>query len=263
MQTDFFDWGASGLNYTKPQFDRMSPALVSLYNYLEERWGGKHLGLDDYERPIRGGKKPSTHAYGAALDYRFDRHPDVQAREWPGRATLDAEIIPFIINNSLELGVDAIIDDRRSWRPPAYRDRIGQSHDDGWRTVRTRYYGWIHIEVLPGAFEDGRTVEEKLGGVPGPAPKPPAVSHPWKRFVDESPKPVLRVGSKGEYVRHIQDVMKVYGQDVAVDGHFGPQTDSRVKDVQRFWGLAVDGVVGNKQTWPVYDYLASLKIAEG
>ena len=53
---------------------------------------------------------------------------------------------------------------------------------------------------------------------------------------------------------------KEYNVDIAVDGHFGTQTEARVKDMQRFFGVADDGVVGNRQTWPVYDFLAELKV---
>ena len=269
VQTDFFDWGNSGLDFKAPQFERMSPALISLWNYLDARWGGTNYGLNDYNRPIRGGKKPSTHSYGAALDYRFEDHPDMPADRYPERSGLDNEILPFLIENSLELGIVGIIDDRRSWRPPAYRDSKGQSHDNGWRPVKSRYWGWIHIEIHIDDFEDGRPVEEKLGGAPAPSPSiggstqgngPAQGAHPWQRFIDASPKPVLRIGSKGEYVRYIQEVSKAHNVDIAVDGHFGTQTDARVKDMQRFFGLAVDGIVGNKQTWPVYDLLATLKI---
>ena len=267
VQTDFFDWGNSGLDWLDPRFEVMSPALISIWDYLDARWGGAHYGLDDYNRPIRGGTKPSTHAYGAALDWRFDAHPDMKARVWPGRQALEYEILPFLIENSLELGIVGIIDDGRSWRPPAWRDSKSQGHDGGWRSVKSRYWGWIHIEIHIDDFEDGRTVDEKLGVRPSPSiggstkgNVPQQSVHPWQRFIDTSPKPVLRVGSEGEFVRYIQEVSKEYNVDIAVDGHFGTQTEARVKDMQRFFGVADDGVVGNRQTWPVYDFLAELKV---
>jgi peptidoglycan hydrolase-like protein with peptidoglycan-binding domain len=46
------------------------------------------------------------------------------------------------------------------------------------------------------------------------------------------------------------------GQDIAIDGDFGPQTEKAVKNVQAFFRITVDGVVGSRQTWPIIDYLA-------
>jgi N-acetylmuramoyl-L-alanine amidase len=42
---------------------------------------------------------------------------------------------------------------------------------------------------------------------------------------------------------------------VRVDGRFGPQTQSRVRTVQRRARITVDGKVG-PETWPVVDRLA-------
>jgi peptidoglycan hydrolase-like protein with peptidoglycan-binding domain len=67
----------------------------------------------------------------------------------------------------------------------------------------------------------------------------------------------LRIGAKGDAVRYLQGViLHKAGGNIVVDGDFGPQTDRRVKDLQRFFGLAVDGVVGRAQTWPLVDELA-------
>jgi hypothetical protein len=54
---------------------------------------------------------------------------------------------------------------------------------------------------------------------------------------------VLKKGSKGESVKTLQDFLKI-----AVDGDFGPKTESAVKSYQKKNGLVVDGVVGPK-TW--------------
>jgi peptidoglycan hydrolase-like protein with peptidoglycan-binding domain len=47
------------------------------------------------------------------------------------------------------------------------------------------------------------------------------------------------------------------GGNIAVDGQFGQQTERRVKDLQGFFGLTVDGWVGG-QTWGVVDMLAGV-----
>ena len=69
-------------------------------------------------------------------------------------------------------------------------------------------------------------------------------------------KATIQVGSKGQAVQYLQGViLNKAGGDITVDGVFGPQTDRRVRDLQRMFGLTVDGVVG-PQTWRVVDFLA-------
>jgi hypothetical protein len=53
----------------------------------------------------------------------------------------------------------------------------------------------------------------------------------------------LRLGSKGESVKTLQQFLKV-----GVDGTFGPQTETAVKTWQKSHGLIDDGIVG-KNTW--------------
>jgi hypothetical protein len=70
-------------------------------------------------------------------------------------------------------------------------------------------------------------------------------------------KPDLRQGMRDGAVGYLQRVIRdKAGGGIAVDNYFGPQTTHRVKDMQRLFGLVVDGVVGH-QTWPVVDFLAS------
>ncbi len=54
---------------------------------------------------------------------------------------------------------------------------------------------------------------------------------------------VLKVGSKGEAVRTLQEFLKL-----TVDGIFGPKTEAAVKNYQSKNGLTVDGIVGPR-TW--------------
>lgn len=75
---------------------------------------------------------------------------------------------------------------------------------------------------------------------------PPKVHHP-----------VLKLGSTGPAVKDLQRIIRdKAGGGVSVDGVFGPQTKSRVIDLQRLFGLIQDGVVGPK-TWAVLEYLDS------
>ena len=51
---------------------------------------------------------------------------------------------------------------------------------------------------------------------------------------------LYRKGDKGQEVKRIQRALG----NVAVDGVFGPKTESAVQDYQRWHSLSVDGVVG-------------------
>jgi Putative peptidoglycan binding domain len=70
---------------------------------------------------------------------------------------------------------------------------------------------------------------------------------------------VLGVGSRGEPVTYLQLALnRCYGQGIAVDNIFGPQTRGAVMNVQRFHGIRVDGVFGPQTNlvmfWPYYHY---------
>lgn len=60
--------------------------------------------------------------------------------------------------------------------------------------------------------------------------------------------PVLKLGSKGESVRHAQTLL--HSRTAAVDGDYGPKTVNAVKYRQRASKIVADGVVGPK-TWAV------------
>jgi murein L,D-transpeptidase YcbB/YkuD len=64
------------------------------------------------------------------------------------------------------------------------------------------------------------------------------------------PWPLVRRGDTAHPVRTLQHLLRAHGQNVAVDGIFGPRTEAAVRAVQTGAGVPVDGVVG-PQTWPV------------
>ncbi|WP_165984288.1 peptidoglycan-binding protein [Streptomyces sp. YIM 98790] len=85
---------------------------------------------------------------------------------------------------------------------------------------------------------------------------------PTRGFDTQNTSCTLRRGDRGDGVMHLQYTMwKCYGQDIARDGIFGPDTENAVKNVQRFHnhfgaGLAVDGIygprTGSTMTWEKY-----------
>lgn len=60
------------------------------------------------------------------------------------------------------------------------------------------------------------------------------------------PEKNLRRGSTGSGVRWLQFWLRLWGFSVAVDGSFGPKTETAVRDLQRRRGLVVDGIAGEK-----------------
>jgi peptidoglycan hydrolase-like protein with peptidoglycan-binding domain len=63
-----------------------------------------------------------------------------------------------------------------------------------------------------------------------------------------SPFPLVAQGSRDHPVPTLQHLLRARGQEVAVDGEFGPRTDRAVRAVQQSAGLTADGIVG-PQTW--------------
>lgn len=73
-------------------------------------------------------------------------------------------------------------------------------------------------------------------------------AEPQKTTQPNVKKPTLRRGSRGETVKEMQSILAKDGSTLAVDGIFGPGTQSAVKAFQKKYGLVVDGIVGPK-TW--------------
>lgn len=60
--------------------------------------------------------------------------------------------------------------------------------------------------------------------------------------------PTIRRGDKGDLVVQLQTLLAKDGSTLAIDGIFGPGTQSAVRAFQQRHGLTVDGIVG-PQTW--------------
>lgn len=70
-------------------------------------------------------------------------------------------------------------------------------------------------------------------------------------------KPQLIRGDTGDAVRYLQSVLRFRaGQNVEVDGTFGPATETAVESVQALFAADVDSVVG-PDTWIAIDQLAA------
>lgn len=250
VATEFYNWQRSKLDPREAPWNRCSPALVAIQKYLNTRWGGKNLGCHN-DRNIKDGNVWSSHAFGAALDWRY-------SDPGPGRKAMLNEVIPFLIGFSKELGIQAIHDyvGCRIWRANRSDDAQG-----GWKVqpkegqMGQSWAVWLHIEVNKNQWADGRSVEEKIGN-PGPKPPPFDPAHGKFGLWPLNPKkPTLRQGATGDAVAYLQGVLRKAKYQVAVDGRFGPQTRDRVLRFQRSAGLLADGIVGPK-TWAAIDRAA-------
>ena len=74
----------------------------------------------------------------------------------------------------------------------------------------------------------------------------------WVHFDDRkvaSGYPLIRLGSRGNYVCIAQDDLNTLGYRTGgLDGVFGTQTTNAVRNYQRSRGLTVDGIIGCN-TW--------------
>lgn len=124
---------------------------------------------------------------------------------------------------------------------------LGSLGDPEGRVVRN-LNGSVDAEVIQGGSVGLEGLPNAVGPVeqptqPAPSAQPqPEPAQPRVTFAaGELP---LRRGDKGGEVRKLQELLRLNGYDVTVDGDFGPGTDRAVRDFQGRQGLTVDGIAG-------------------
>lgn len=260
MTVTFFNWQA-GVQ-PGPPYDRLSPNLLAVRDEIGKRFGGSSLGGFGV-RPIRAGVSWSSHSFGAAIDWRIEDH------------NMRAACIDWLVTNHVVLGIQAIHDyfGCRIWRANRYPS---QDPATWWRPqVKSSSTGmgqtwavYLHIETDQSNWHNNTPVPNRSGvSTNEPTPPPPPIVfkpargiwglyplNPSKATLRRTDAPVTR--EIADLTRYLQGVMRLKaGQPVTIDGDFGPRTDEAVRNVQRFFGLVVDGIVGPK-TWGVIDMLA-------
>jgi hypothetical protein len=128
----------------KVKFRKESPNLVQLCEHLIKVYGGSKVGIYN-KRSVRGGDDPSSHTFGAALDWRYD-----DRRRGVSAAT-------ELIKNHEKYGVQVVIDyvGCRQWI-------VGS----GWKPLtpnKVKGFGepwakWLHVETSREAWSDGREI---------------------------------------------------------------------------------------------------------
>jgi len=222
VATQFSSWNR-GRTPGAP-FTKASPNLLLLAAETRARWNLKNLGCY-VVRPVRGGTAWSTHAFGAAIDLGYgERHGG------PGIAVVEDQILPWLIENSAELGIQRIHQYQRTRYWEAGRGWVNKSPGQG--------NDWLHVETHPDAWAITVPYAQRLSGGSQSASS-----------VSEAPTPPkypgrpLKRGSTGQAVKALQERL-----GLATDGKFGPQTDNAVRSFQTAQRLTVDGIVG-PSTW--------------
>lgn len=144
-KTDYFNWQNAGAVAQK-RYNTKSPNLVALNDFLVKRFGGTNLGIYN-KREVRSGGAPSSHSFGAALDFRYQTHNEATSK-----------IIPWLVKNSKELGIQVIQDyvGCAIWTP-----------GKGWRIVDKdgefgqRWATWLHIETTKTDWGNKTRIESR------------------------------------------------------------------------------------------------------
>lgn len=226
-------------------WERLSPNLGALRDELLSLGGQSLTGDAVNPRPVTGGTAPSSHWFGAALDWRYENVGGGRV-EIP-RRQLDRDVIPWLIEHHERLGVQMIIDylksrtwkcDRRAWRASS-----GSHHGQSWAQ-------YLHIETNADMWGNGQPIRSR--GVPAlaagnlPEPNPPFPLPGGDTVYNLTVRySTLRRGSTGPAVRGLQASLNhLTGSRLVTDGQFGPATEVIVRNYQSFTKLTVDGIVG-------------------
>ena len=209
MTPPYVSWQALG--EPTPQYAQPSPNLRLISTDLTQRFHLRSLGIYN-RRPIRGGTAWSSHAFGAALDVRYD---SLQA--------IETTVLPWLIDNADRLGIQRIHHYARNQYWQAGKGWVNRTPGQGG--------DWLHIEIHPTRWADSTPITERLTDPNSAGSTPKYPGRPLKK------------GSTGKAVQAIQTVL-----GTTADGKFGPVTDRLVRQFQTVNKLTVDGIVG-PTTW--------------
>jgi hypothetical protein len=242
VNQNYYDW-QHHLPAPDPLYAKCSPNIVIVTAYMSKRWSMTSIGCYGW-RPIRGGTLPSSHGFGAAQDHSYAT---------VGRVVAVQEILPWLIDNSKELGISAIHDyfGCRIWHAGrGWKDQTPASQG-GSQGMGTTWATYFHLETTPDQWHNGNPLEDRFGPViPEPVPPTPMPGG----FVHAT----VKLGDVNADVYTLQLVLrKVAGNtNIIVDGNFGTVTDTGLKGFQAWFSLTADGVAGPK-TWAKIDEIVN------
>lgn len=239
-------WGSPREPWT-----RCSPNLRVLQRHLVERAGGQPLGCHAV-RSIRGGTSWSSHAFGAAFDWRYANVGVGYAEV--GSDVFRSTVLPWLIEHADALGIQQIHDYRaaRIWRS-------GQ----GWRVSSANHMGaswatYIHVETNVDSWGDvtpiaGRHVPDldldrnpnNTGGIDPMATRPVTFDH--VTLTTRTPGPDKYVAAWQAMINELS------GAALVVDGYYGKLTAGAVENLQRWYAVTIDGKLGPQTAGALLD----------
>ena len=146
-KTNYYNWQKPTAK-DKVAFRKASPNLVQIKDYLIKRWSGSNVGIFN-RREIRGGGSPSSHSFGAALDWRY------------GTRARALAACKFLVANSEELGVQMVIDyvGASIWTPSAGWKKMTPNPKTG---VGASWAMWLHVETTRTDWKNNKPVVDRI-----------------------------------------------------------------------------------------------------
>jgi hypothetical protein len=189
------------------------------------------------DRQARSGAGLSNHASASAVDVRYDVFKADHCRHAsPGQILAAHAILAHYTTSTGK----RILGWGGDWQVGTYCDEMHWEIGQAWEPGVGSFVSDADVQNVIKRL--GLTVNGAKKAVKVPA-KPSTPKH-----VTIAPFPgVFKEGAHGAYVSSLQAGLVRRGYHLVVDGHFGPQTVSAVKDFQRKNHLGVaDGIVGPK-----------------
>lgn len=262
VSTHFDSWQNGNRYQPGPPYSG-SPNARALMDFERLAYGGTNLGVNVNIRPIRAGQTWSDHAFGGAGDWGYGDGRVGSNYGGPGREWFVEEYAPWLIQNSLELGLQRIHDyfGDRIWQA-GRTGNIAQAFKEWWKKQNGAGAGmgeawatYVHNATSPAAYFNGVPILQRPGITPAPSGiAPPPVDWNELARIDREmratvyPGTPLRKGDRGRPVEAAQWCIHAWGDPIAVDGQFGPKTEAAVQGFQRASGITADGIIG-PNTW--------------
>lgn len=181
-----------------------------------------------------------------------------------GDSKYDKYVEAIDITDDPRNGYDAHAHCRRvAQNPPKCIDNIiskGEiwNEEDGWVKYDGENGHWKHVHYdIKNGYENASNYNWRVrpNVIPPPIPAQTIPNANQQLLLEMaftiavSKQQILRKGSKGTAVIWLQHGLNALtGSKLTADGDFGASTDQVVRNLQRYFGMPVDGIVGPK-TW--------------
>lgn len=241
-------WGARA---PKSRATFHSPQAIFLHHTT-----GVTLGADKSDDWVRNVQNQHMNSNGwADIGYSFlyDAYGNVfEGRGWgiQGGHTVgwNARAHAFAYLGNGDEALSSAAQDGLRWLIAEHDRKFGSKPIKGHRDANPTHCPGNWIWSHRNDFRGGSVPTPAPGPVIPPTPAPAPNNDIYSVEVMVATLPVIRRGSDGQHVRILQGLLTANGRPTAVDGDFGPGTESKLREWQGAAGLSSDGIVG-PQTW--------------